>query len=71
MLIFLLLFIIVVGVNGKYTCKEVYEEFILEDGYNKNLEPPTDLLITDSQKVHDIEEVKHVKYSVEKCVVFI
>ena len=59
MLIFLQLFIIFVGVNGKNACRDVYDEFILEDGYNKNLEPSTDLVITDKQKVHDIEEVKH------------
>ena len=59
MSIFLQISIPIVGVNAKDICKDLYEEFTLDNGYNKNLEPPDNLVITDKQKIHDIEEVKH------------
>lgn len=50
--------LIIYGVKGNDICKNLYKEFSLDDGYNKNIEPPVDLVITDKQKVHDIEKVK-------------
>ena len=59
MLLFLQISILIVGVNAQDICKDLYQEFTLDNGYNKNLEPPANLVITDKQKIHDIEEVKH------------
>ena len=57
MSILLQLSMLVVGANANNICKDLYEEFVLEDGYNKNLVPPVNLVVTDKQKIHDIEEV--------------
>ena len=59
MLLVLQISILIVGVNAQDICKDLYQEFSLDNGYNKNLEPPANLVITDNQKIHDIEEVKH------------
>ena len=61
MSILLQLSMLVVGANANNICKDLYEEFVLEDGYNKNLVPPVNLVVTDKQKIHDIEEVNNAK----------
>ena len=61
MSILLQLSMLVVGANANNICKDLYEEFALEDGYNKNLVPPVNLVVTDKQKIHDIEEVNKSK----------
>ena len=60
MLPLLQLSMLLVGVSASNICDHLYEEFVLDEGYNNNLVPPSNLIITDKQKIHDIEEVSSI-----------
>jgi hypothetical protein len=56
MLILIVLPIIIEEIHGNI-CKELYEEFSLEDRYNKFLEPQENFDIKDMQRLQNIVEV--------------